>query len=490
MIHPWSRAGLALCAAVAVFVPVPAPRPARSVYEFRHVTVVDVIHGTLLPDRNVIVRDNRIIAIRPGVAAASGDHLINASGRYLIPGLWDMHVHLAMTPDSMVGMIRRAREIYFPRYLAAGVTGVRDMGSWLDTITAIRRSVRDGTVLGPRIVMAGRLLGGKNPWAPLSPHAWVVTSAEEAKLAVDSLQRAGADFIKVHDLLSRNAYMAIAKAAREARLPLVGHLRPDVPVADVIAAGQVGFEHVGIELAAGCTNADTTRARAFYGAWIAHGWKAFVDETASIWADRDAGRCAAMFGQMREAGVRLTPTFVLRMQDSAMTFGQDELIASNAVNCRTAQGGWGALPDTLRAKYYRIEREIVRAAHDAGVAVMIGTDGPEWCLAPGISVIREMRELARAGLQPIDVLRAATLEPARFLKMTDSLGSIEPGKVADLVLLASNPLASLDALERPVGVMSNGRWLDVKALARMRDGANAAVRAIGTVRTRRAGTTP
>lgn len=465
-------------------VPVHAPRHAAPAgapsLELRHVTVVDLERGRLLTNRNVVIDGNRIVSMRLGGAATSGARVVDATGKYLIPGLWDMHVHVTTSPESTIALGRRAREVFFPQYLAAGVTGLRDMAGWLDTITALRREVRDGVILGPRLVIAGRLLGGKNPYMPGAPHAWVVSTPEEVTAAVDSLKLAGADFIKVHDMLRPDVFFAAAKAAREAGLPLVGHLRPSVPVAAAVAAGQVGLEHVPIELAAACTPNDTANANAFYGAWIAKGWTEFVRGTADLWAEREPARCEAVFKLLHDAGVRLDPTMVLRMQDRAWSRGinRDALTTGNAAICDATVKDWGGTSDSVRATYYRTIFDIVGTAHRAGIHLLAGTDGPGGCLAPGSSLLAELDMMTRAGLTPLEALRTATSEPARFLGLADSLGTVAVGFVADLVLLDASPLTSLATLANPAGVVANGRWMDRAALKAMRERASRIARGL------------
>ena len=430
-----------------------------------HVAIVDVVNGATRPNMTVVVSGNRIAAIYADGTrrTTKGSRVVNGAGKYLIPGLWDMHVHAFTFPESTMTLGERATRVYFPQYLAAGVTGIRDMGGWLDTVVAVRRRVRAHEILGPRIVAAGRLLGGRSPWAPPSPHVWVVNDPDSASLAVDSLRRAGADFIKVHDLLKRDVYLAIARRARETGIQLVGHLRPSVTVDEAIDAGQVGFEHVAIELVVACAGGGTERAGQFYDRWIKGGWPAFVKETAELWAGRDSSLCAATMEHMRRIGVHVTPTLVLRMQDSVfMTHVLiRDLTPAAALRCASDVKDWGSLPDSLRQLYYRTVLDIVGTLHRAHVVVVAGTDGPSGCLAPGTALHEELEKLVLAGLTPAEALRAATIEPARFLNLADSLGTIEVGKVADLVLIEADPLENISNTRKVFGMVADGRWIQV-----------------------------
>ena len=428
---------------------------------FTDVTVVDVISGSTIPNQTVVVRGNRIADITPALRGTipPGAKVVDGSGKYMIPGLWDMHVHAFTSPESTMTIGARAVDVYFPQFLTWGVTGIRDMGGWIDTVFAIRRRVRSHEIQGPRIVSAGALIGGRNPWAPPSPHAWIVTNPDSVAPVVDSLRRAGADFIKVHDFLSRDVYFAVARAARKAKLPLVGHMRPSVTLAEAIDGGQVGIEHMPIELIVACAGGGSAEANAFYDQWGKGGWAAFVNGTVDLWGRRDRAVCADAFARMKKSAVRLTPTMVLRMQDSALVtdLPLSQLTPNARTICAQAVKDWGSVPDTVRRRYYSTVAAVVRAIHDAGVPVLAGTDGPGACLSAGWALHKEMESLVNAGFTPLDALRAATIEPARFLGFSDSLGTIRTGMVADLVLLDANPLQDIRNTRRIAAVVADGR---------------------------------
>ena len=431
-----------------------------------HVNIIDVVTGSTQRDMTIVVTGSRIVSIQPTnrTRIPSSANVFDASGKYLIPGLWDMHVHAFSFPESTIALGRRAVEVYFPQFLAAGVTGIRDMGGWVDTVMEVRRRVQSHEVLGPRIIAAGRLFGGKNPWAPASPHAWVITNPDSARIAVDSMRRAGANFIKVHDLLKRDVYFAIAAAAREFKLPLIGHMRPSVSFAEAIDAGQVGMEHMAIELVVACAGGGTREANDFYDQWIKGGWPSFIRGTATLWGQRDPAKCDAILMRMKKADVHVTPTLVLRMQDSSFLarVNVNHMTPANRVTCESTVKDWGSVPDSLRRLYYRTTFDIVGMLHRAGVGILAGTDGPGNCLVPGVSLHEELENLVRAGLSPLDALRAATLEPARFMGLTDSLETIKRGNIADLVLLEANPLRDIRNTRLVAGVIADGRWISAK----------------------------
>jgi Amidohydrolase family len=458
---------VALTVACARFAPSDISAP---VTVFTHVTVIDVVGGSAIPNQTVVVKGNRIAEIRasqndPVQSAAT---VVDASGTYMIPGLWDMHVHAFTAPESTLTVGARAVNLYLPQFLSWGVTGIRDMGGWIDTVMTVRRRVRSHEIPGPRIVAAGALIGGRNPWAPPSPHAWVVTNADSAARTVDSLRRAGADFIKVHDFLTREVYFAVAAAARRVKLPLVGHLRPSVTLAEAIDMGQVGIEHLPIELVVACARGGRAEANAFYDQWINGGWTAFIRGTVDMWDGRDRGACVAVLARMKQSGVRVTPTSVLRIQDSTFVaeLPMTQLSSSARTVCSQNVNDWGSVADSLRQTYYRVVADIERTIHEAGIPVLAGTDGPGGCLTAGWSLHKELENLVSSGFTPLEALRAATVEPARFLAVADSIGAIRSGMVADLVLLDANPLDDIRNTRQIAAVMADGCLVIARASAR------------------------
>jgi cytosine/adenosine deaminase-related metal-dependent hydrolase len=214
----------------------------------RHVNVVDVVAGEVLPDQTVVVRGDRIAAIGASrdLAASTGPRIVDGRGRFLIPGLWDMHVHTVVPSGRPLLAL----------YVANGVTGVRDMAGEWDTLRHWRAEIASGALVGPRIVASGPYLeGGEVP----IPHL-LTRTPEEARLAVDSLARLGVDFIKVHGQLTRDTYFAAARAARERRIPFAGHVARGVTAAEASDSGQRSLEHL-LAIPIPCTAADTIALR-------------------------------------------------------------------------------------------------------------------------------------------------------------------------------------------------------------------------------------
>ena len=421
-----------------------------------HVSVVDVERGRTLGDQTVVMRDGRIVEVGPSAAVRvpRDARTLDGRSRWLIPGLWDMHVHTT-GPES---------ERLLPVYVAYGVTGVRDMGTDLDVLRRERARIRSGEAVGPRIVMAGPILDGPLG-APMPPahrrFRIELTDAARARRVVDSIARAGADFIKVHERLPADVYRAIAGEARRVRLPFAGHVPTSVGPAAAVAAGQRSIEHlVNVPLSCTAAEAGSLRARSPLEALF--------------------GRCstedlAPLYRSFATSSVWHTPTLVvqraiaLRPESAPGDPGTRHVPAPVRAMLHEVGPFNGPLPPAdvrrrLRALMDKRLRQVA-ALHRAGVPLLVGSDAPG--VAPGWSAHEEMRLLVSAGLPPSAALRAATLEPARWLGATDSLGTIARGRRADVVLLDADPLADIRNTRRIRAVIADGRLLERDALDRL-----------------------
>jgi imidazolonepropionase-like amidohydrolase len=370
--------------------------------------------------------------------------VIDGRGKFLIPGLWDMHVHLAMPGGRDV----------LPLYIANGVTGVRDMAGEWPTLTAWRTDITRGTVIGPRIVASGPYLEGGD--VPI-PHLLVKSPADAAP-AVDSLIRLGVDFIKVHGQLTRESYFAIARAARERRIPFAGHVSRVVGAADASDSGQASIEHI-LSIPNSCTPAESVSLAPRFPVQAA------------------LGRCSSddlspLFAKLRANGTRVVPTLVAQLEvarwpkrdlpgDSLQHYLPDSM-RKYVADIFPMVDSVPPDADVVGLQLFDKRIAVAGALHRAGVIVMTGTDAPLRNSPPGFGLHEEFLMLSRAGLSPFEVLKAATLEPARFLGLADSVGTIATGMVADLVLLTANPLDDIRNSSRTEIVLSNGRVFTVR----------------------------
>lgn len=400
-----------------------------------HVTLVDGTGAPPRADWTVVVRGRRIAAAGPSatVAVPAGARRIDGRGRWLIPGLWDMHVHAAAHdfPD-FTG----------PLLLAHGVTGARDMGFLVDSARHWKTEVAAGRVDGPRLVVGGRLDGPRNraPWVARA------ATADEARRAVDTLAARGADFIKVYSHLPRDAYFAAAERARLRGVPFAGHVPYAVSMDAAARAGQRSVEH-GDDLMRACSR-DDAALRAELAALSPDApperQLALVrDHARRMRAGADDARCGRMIGALADAGTWLTPTLVVYQpyqtpaDTSVLHPGQVRYVP------RGLRAEWDARlrragGDTaIVGAYFSLAR--TGEAHRAGVRLLAGTDAPLAYVHPGLSLHDELALLVRAGLTPMQALQTATREPAAYLGALDSLGTVQPGRVADLVLLDADP---------------------------------------------------
>ncbi|HEV8365765.1 MAG TPA: amidohydrolase family protein [Gemmatimonadaceae bacterium] len=421
-----------------------------STLAFAHVTLIDGRSETPRRDMTVVVRGNRIAAVGPAdsMSVAGIASVIDGRGKYLIPGLWDMHVHTVMPGGRQVLAL----------YVANGVTGVRDMAGDWPTLMAWRRAIANGTLVGPRIVTSGPYLEGGD--VPI-PHLTVKTPAD-AQPAVDSLIRLGVDFIKVHSQLTRESYFAIARAARARGVPFVGHVPRSVGAADASDSGQRSIEHL-LTIPNECSPQDSVALEPRFTVQSALGRCTSADQK-PLFAKLVSNNTWVVPTLVAQLEVALWPTRALP-GDSFARYLPDSL--------KRFVGEIFPMPpdvppnaDQVGRRLFAKRIAITGALHRAGVHIMPGTDAPLRNSPPGFGLHQELAYFIQGGLTPFEALRAATLEPARFFGMLDSLGTVETGRLADLVLLDANPLEDITNARRTSAVLANGRLFDVRRDAR------------------------
>ncbi len=431
----------------------PADRPESQSLAFTHVTVIDMTASPLKPDMTVLVAGNRIAAIgKTGKLPLPRNALIvDASGKYLIPGLWDMHIH---SSDYEKG------KKYSPRLLAMGITGVRDMGTPLEDVLRLRQEIADGKFLGPRMIVCGPLLVRElPPNFPAMSLIFPVKNPEEARQAVRSFKARGVDFIKVDSSLSRNAYFAVADEAKRQRLPFAGHIPPFITANEASDAGQHSVEHLGgpqYGVLLGCSSRESELHKR-------------VEEMMQEQID-------ALFGKGKADETALYRASLTKPLLDSYSDDKAKGLFERFVRNKTWQvptlvalkGLWDRndLQETdVRAgeRMKQRELEVVKSMHRIGVGLLAGTDGPP----DRVNVHDELAMFVQAGLTPKKALQTATINPAKFLQKQNMLGTIEPGKIADLVLLEANPLVDINNTRRIAAVVVNGQYLPKESLQKM-----------------------
>jgi len=460
--------GFSAAAVLAGFgVEASASAPAPPVV-LQHVSVVDVRDGRLVADQTVIVERGRITSVGPAEAVAppAGAAVVKANGKYVIPGLWDMHVHAAW---------RGIDGVFAPLFVANGVVGVREMFGDMETIRGWKARSEAGESW-PRMVGPGHILDGPKPFWPNST---VAATAEEGRQAVRKLHDSGADFIKVYTKLPREAYAAALEEAKRLGTYAAGHVPDSVSVSEASDLGQRSIEHLtGVALECS-SEAEALRAERAAAADPTPGklLASYLRQNERILATQDPGRCSALIARLAKNGTWQTPTLtVLRSMSS---LDDDRFTADPRVRYMppgvTKSWNWredfrlrSRKPEDWASarKLYRRSLEIVGAMQRAGVPILAGTDTLNPFCFPGFSLHDELSLLVEAGLSPADALRAATLNPASFLGATD-WGAVEAGRRADLVLLDANPLEKIGNTRTIRAVVLDGRLLDRAALDHM-----------------------
>ena len=417
-------------------------------------TLIDGSGGPALTDAVVVLRRGRIESVgqRTGFELPGKTREVDLSGRWIIPGLIDAHAHLGPVLSWAPS-----------RYLAWGVTTVRDVHSGIGLLSALHRKP-DAAPFGPRVYAAGAMIDG----LPTTyPDAIGINDEKEARKGVDRLVTSGADFIKVYTRVDGPSLRAIVDEAKAFNLSVTGHLG----MTDALAAAKAGIaaiEHLtGIPEAASRSPSSliTAHYRGFFP-----GWTAFQRS----WADLDSAALARVAQRLADAKVTLIPTLVLhetlsRLRDPGIS--SDPALADVPpeqqrdwdVPGMISRAGWTEQDFQAFRRSRAVQDLFVRIFVAAGGRVAAGTDASNQMLVPGYSEHRELELLVRAGLTPREALRAATRNAAVLLGV-DSLGLVAPGKAADLVVLSKDPMADIRNTRAIEAVVARGYLLDADSI--------------------------
>lgn len=451
-------------------------------------TIIDTYTGTkILSD--IFIEGERIVDIQP---RAGGDvglgyrdkdaKIIDATGLFAIPGLWDMHVHMnylvALPSDWMS-----------PLFIAQGVTSVRDMGGDLDNLLALRQRLNTPGVVGPKLWLGA--LADSSPQAFNSvgggefmkqfPTIPPVDTPEAAIAFVDRVADSGINFIKTYEMLRPEVFTALVKRAHYRDLPVVGHIPQRMTTREAIAAGIDGIAHLkGTDY--GCArDPEALRAERVaimdaaddseHGAYL---WTRVIGISGpKAMAQQDQSRCDELIALLARKGIWQTPgisteAFLAKPQDelnhyTALDYMPAVTRASKLSQYRKLKKGEFSEVAEIMVSKNTWKQELIAKMHKAGINFLAGTDSPA-LLLPGFSLHAELDALVEAGLPPLTALQAATINPAKFFKVETSQGSIEVGKVADIVLLNADPLLNINHTRRITTVIARGRVFDRSAL--------------------------
>jgi imidazolonepropionase-like amidohydrolase len=402
--------------ALCLFCSFAASSQTNNAIAITHATVIDCTGAPAKPNSTVVVAGGLITAVGPSetVTIPAGARVIDANGKFVIPGLWDMHGHLTdATADA------------FPLMIENGVTGVRDMGGDLSQIDRWRSEINSGTRVGPHIIRAGPFVDG--PKEGVS-NRLTVRTPDEARQAVRDLKAKGVDFIKVHNALPPDAFFALMDEAHKEHLPVAVHLPKGVSSAEASDAGAASLEHI-----------ETLNESALWR-------KGATAKTVEQAVDENLGPAGQeLFQRFVKNGTWYVPTLVAYERGFVL---------------------WSNDPESLipRLNVHQKQIEIVRLMHKTGVKFMAGTDFSDWALVPGVDLHNELALFVEAGFSPMEALQAATLNPAKFLGKTDTYGTIQVGRAADLVLLDMNPLEDISHTRKINAVMLGGKFFPMASI--------------------------
>ena len=413
-----------LLISAAMLVTTVAVSPQARTLAVTHVSIVDVVGGRIVPNSTVVISGDSITSVTPAGAAPANAQIVDGLGKFLIPGLWDMHAHVEATRESSLQL-----------YVANGVTGIRDMGSDLDFILGLREGTASRRILGPRIFAAGPILDdAPGDW----PFRLRVKTPADGRAAVQMLKRRGVDLIKVHDNTPREVFFAIADEAQKQRLPLAGHIPRGLTAEQVIEAGQRDIEHLSNgSVWRGCSGGGEYRPDA----------------------------CRPFFEMLARQGVWQTPTVAAGAElgtigTPASAISPDQMVYA-AKSLRDVWAGnqkLFATPETIRALKAAalVGAVVTKDMANAGVGILAGCDA----MLAGFCVHDELVAMVRGGMTPLAALQTATLNPARYVGLQQTHGRVATGHAADLVLLDANPLDDIANVRRIRAVIRGGRLLD------------------------------
>ena len=425
---------------------------------FVDVTVIPMDRQRVLEGQTVIVRDGRVASIEPSARARipSGATRVNGRGKYLMPGLAEMHAHIpgVQAPEQVI------RDI-FTLYVANGVTTIRGMLGAPNQL-ALRAKTASGEMLGPTIFVGAPSLNGNTAADP-------VTAAR----LVREHKAAGYDFLKLHPGIPRTSYDSIVAAARALGITFAGHISRDVGLEHTLASRQSTIDHLDGYLEASIPQ--DVRAR------VTADDASLADMINAV----DATRFAALAADTRKAGTWNVPTAFLwesfyspespeeMAKRAEMRYASPQWISgwSNQKRNRIQEDQRTGVSPAVSSRYLSLRRTLLRTLADSGARLLMGTDSPQMFNVPGFALHHEIELMQDAGLTPYQVLESGTRNVAEYaakdLELDGKFGTVAVGNRADLLLLDANPLTDVRNVARRAGVMVRGRWLPAAELDRM-----------------------
>ena len=434
----------------------------KSTLVVRNVALIDMRNDRVQIGMTVIVEGNRITRIGKNIGPPKDARIIDGTGKFLIPGLWDMHVHI-FNNTQHAGTDNH--EIYFPLLIANGVTGVRDMWTDAEDQILVRNWQVDmaaGKLLAPRIAPGSHIIDG----SPTDlPNMLAVSTPEEGRRAVREQKEAGAGFIKVYFRLRPDVYAAIADESKKLGIPFAGHVPFAISAATASNSGQKSIEHLtGILETCSSKEDELRNAKNLTPPQL----------TEQLWQTYDEKKCTDLFRLFAKNRTWQLPNAVLHRM---FAFRREESFRNDPrlkYVIREEAEEWSRAPRqpqqfTLETRTQRFQKllEAIGSMNKLGVPILAGTDLGNPLMFAGFSLHDELELFVRAGLTPFEALQTATVNPAIYLSREKELGTIEKGKLADLILLDANPFDAITNTRRINAVIANGRLLTRSDLDKM-----------------------
>lgn len=449
-------------------------------FVIQNVNIVDIKTGELWQNMTLIVRGSKIdtIAKTDHIRLTGSGTLVDGSRKYLIPGLWDMHVHLINEPYT--------REVFYPLFIANGITGIRVMAAdcfepcdepnmKITQHRNLQNEIKQGKLLGPKSILASYYInGGLNGESTILKPRTEEHGRELARLLKDRK----VDFIKIYDELNPEAYYGITDEAKKLNLEFAGHVPLAKKVIEVSKAGQRSIEHAIDNLFLDCSDIeDNMRARLLEMFGNEKGDFNYVNVeginklSLEMVENFDSLKCEEIYQILIDNNTWIVPTLRLlevyypdtadwKDHPNIKYMPKDEYDVFAYDYGPAMRKFWGPFNPKIEKK----RRQLVSNMNDTGVGLLAGSDVGEVGLIGGFSLHEELLSLQNAGLTPLEALQTATLNPAKYQNAIDSIGTIEIGKIADLILLNKNPLEDIANTQTIEAVFTNGRYLNRKDL--------------------------
>lgn len=441
---------------------------AQKTYIVKNVTVIPMDRERVLQDQSVIVRDGKIAEMGNSdkIKTPKEAVVIDGTGKFLIPGLFDMHAHFFYEQGDHVNTCNQELKMM----LANGLTTVRIMAGHPAYLEA-RENVKKASWAGPELFIASPQLAGRWPWPADFKNYEIVDTKEKAAEAVKRFKKEGYDEIKITFMIKRDVYDEIVRTGKEIGIKIVGHVGPQVKLPAALAAGEQ-IEHMDefIDMLLPDTSYNHGQSVSDMNIWRKQAWATVphLDET----------KLPALVKQVKDAGVYVSPTnyfFISCFGEGRTEEEIKQLPGYGYIPSKLLEERWktreyyntNSPAKESRDKYVYLRKKMVYELWKGGVPLMAGSDSPEWFLVQGFSIHDELATFVKAGLTPFAALQTATINPATHLGMNKRTGTITVGKEADLILLDKNPLDDINNTRSINGVFTGNNWFDKKAIERL-----------------------